>query len=236
MSQTTVIASALGLLDNPIWNALSTMHSNFAEGDDRAKRYPPTVTPLAATRDQSPGSFYSLAGVLQHGGRAGLFLTAQPLLPPDWTILHTGDLSQMVWNNLVELEEYACEELSNSNIQEMVALAALTQPGPFAARTHELGAYLGIRRNEHLVAMAGERLRLPGYTEISAVCTHPLHRGHGYASSLVSTLIRRITARSEIPFLHVAAENLSAVSVYENLGFKTRRTIKLAVVKRETPP
>lgn len=96
-----------------------------------------------------------------------------------------------------------------------------------------MGRYLGIRRDGQLVAMAGERLRLPGYTEISAVCTHSDHRGRGYASSLVSVLMRTIIGRSEVPFLHAAAENIGAARLYEQLGFKTRRIVHLAVVKRD---
>jgi predicted GNAT family acetyltransferase len=81
--------------------------------------------------------------------------------------------------------------------------------------------------------MAGERLRPLGYTEISAVCTHPEYRGRGYASSLVFALIQKITKRDETPFLHVRAENVGAIRLYEKLGFKTRRIINIAIVKRE---
>jgi len=108
----------------------------------------------------------------------------------------------------------------------------LTKPGPFFRRTPELGSYLGVREKGELVAMAGERLRPLGHTEISAVCTHPEYRGRGYASSLVSMLIQRITKRDEIPFLHVRTENIGAIRVYEKLGFKTRRIINIAIVKK----
>jgi predicted GNAT family acetyltransferase len=112
----------------------------------------------------------------------------------------------------------------------MLALVELTKPGPFLKRTPELGSYLGIRQAGQLVAMAGERLKPHGYTEISAVCTHPDYRGRGYASSLVSILIQRITGRNEIPFLHVRTENVDAIRVYEKLGFNTRRIINIVIV------
>ena len=229
------IAASLSLLDNCIWHSLSTLHSSFAEGDDFAKRYPPVVTPLAATRDQSAESYNSLFRLLPPGGAAGLVLASQPALPAGWTIVQQRRLIQMVWNNMVEMDEQPWEELSNANADEMVALTELTKPGPFGKRTVEMGRYIGIHRDGQLAAMAGERLRLPGYTEISAVCTHPDHRGRGYATSLMAVLIRGISGRNEIPFLHVAEENLGAISVYEALGFRARCVVNLAVVKRDAP-
>lgn len=222
------------MLDNPIWNSLSTTHASFAEGDDLAKRYPVAVTPLAATRDQSAESYDSLAQLLGPGGGAGLALDAPPALPAGWTLVQELRLAQMIWTSVVAPPvEHGVEDLNISNVQEMLMLTELTKPGPFGKRTPELGSYIGIRDAGQLVAMAGERLRLPGYTEISAVCTHPQHRGRGYASSLVSALIHKITKRDETPFLHVTTENVNAIHVYEKLGFKTRRIINLAIVRRE---
>jgi ribosomal protein S18 acetylase RimI-like enzyme len=226
-------ASSLTLLDNPIWHALSTTHSSFAEGDDLAKRYPPAVTPLAGTRDQSTAAYTSLFHLLPPGGVAGILLEEPSSLPNDWRVVHQGRLNQMVWDRAVDVEEHPWEDMRGSNSDEMLALVELTKPGPYGRRTPEMGRYLGIRQNGELAAMAGERLRLPGYTEISAVCTHSNHRGRGYATSLVSVLVREVRERNEIPFLHVAIENLGAIRVYEALGFKTRRVIHLAVVKRE---
>ena len=123
-------------------------------------------------------------------------------------------------------------DLNISHVDEMLALVELTKPGPFFRRTPELGTYLGIREAGQLVAMAGERLRPLGHTEISAVCTHPEYRGRGYASSLVSALVQKIIGRGETPFLHVRTENAEAIRVYEKLGFKTRRVITIAVVKK----
>ena len=121
--------------------------------------------------------------------------------------------------------------LTHSDVPEMQALAQLTKPGPFGARTHEMGDYLGIRSAGILAAMAGERLRLPGYTEISAVCTHPHHLGHGYASALMGELMNRIRNRRELPFLHVRPENTRAIQLYERLGFKQRASFYYAVLR-----
>jgi len=224
----------LSMLDNPVWNALSTTHASFAEGDSLAKRYPVDVAPFGATRDQSPESYHSLARLLGPQGTAAIPLAAMPVLPAGWTVVRRVDSAQMVWDTqTTQSAEQGFEELTISNVDEMLALVELTKPGPFAKRTPELGSYLGIREAGRLVAMAGERLKPYGYTEISAVCTHPDYRGSGYASSLVSILIQRITKRNEIPFLHVRTENVSAIRVYEKLGFRTRRRINIVVVKND---
>ncbi len=228
----TVAQNRSSLLDNPVWIALSTTHAPFAEGDDLAKRYPVDVAPFAATRDQSVESYYSLARLLGPEVTAAMPLATMPVLPTDWVVVRKIDSAQMVWNTHTPPSiEHSFEELNISHIDEMLALVELTKPGPFLKRTPELGSYLGIRKAGQLVAMAGERLKPYGYTEISAVCTHPDHRGRGYASSLVSVLIHRITGRNEIPFLHVHKENVDAIRVYEKLGFKTRRTINIVLVK-----
>ena len=113
----------------------------------------------------------------------------------------------------------------------MLALTKLTMPGPFGARTREMGDYFGIRGAGTLAAMAGERLRLPGYTEISAVCTHPDHLGRGYASALMEMLMERICSRGELPFLHVRSENARAIQVYERLGFRIRASLHYVVLR-----
>ncbi|MEV3923301.1 GNAT family N-acetyltransferase [Actinomadura coerulea] len=116
-------------------------------------------------------------------------------------------------------------ELGADSVPEMLDLVARTRPGPFWQRTRELGAYVGIRENGALVAMAGERLRPPGWTEISTVCTAPEARGRGHAARLVRALAARVTSRNERPFLHVAAANTTAIALYERLGFETRRHV-----------
>jgi len=127
---------------------------------------------------------------------------------------------------------HAILELGSSESPEMLELTALTKPGPFGTRTHELGTYLGIRDNGRLVAMAGERLKVPGYTEISAVCTHPEHTGKSYARLLMSEIVNRIRARGETPFLHVRQDNTRAIAVYESLGFQSRKLLHFAVLRR----
>jgi len=114
----------------------------------------------------------------------------------------------------------------------MLALTALTKPGPFGTRTHELGTYIGLREEGKLVAMAGERLKVPGYTEISAVCTHPEHNGKGYAGLLMTEIMHRIRDRGETAFLHVRQDNARAITLYERLGFQARKLLHFAVLRR----
>jgi ribosomal protein S18 acetylase RimI-like enzyme len=219
------------ILDNPIWNSLSTLHAHFAEGDDLAKRYPPEVTRLAAMGEPTSEAYSSLAKTLQRAG-AALFLDQPPQIPAGWITAHEPPLVQMVCEkpNLAQ-DGFPAENLTPADVPQMVALAELTKPGPFGTRTRELGEYLGIRQSKRLVAMAGERLHLAGYTEVSAVCTHPDFQGRGYARELMSILMRKIIRRGETPILHVRQENVSAIHLYEKLGFRTRRLIHFVIVR-----
>jgi predicted GNAT family acetyltransferase len=113
--------------------------------------------------------------------------------------------------------------LTAEDVPEILDLIERTQPGPVRPRTIELGTYLGVRIGGALVAMAGERMHPPGWTEISAVCTDPAHRGRGLATSLVRAVAAGIRARGETPFLHTAASNMPAIRLYESLGFRLRR-------------
>jgi predicted GNAT family acetyltransferase len=124
-------------------------------------------------------------------------------------------------------------ELGTPDSAEMIELTAMTKPGPFSTRTHELGTYLGIRKDGKLVAMAGERLKVPGHTEVSAVCTHPEHTGKGYAGDLMAEVMKRIRERGETPFLHVRQDNGRAIEVYKRLGFRQRKLGHFAVLRKE---
>jgi predicted GNAT family acetyltransferase len=121
-------------------------------------------------------------------------------------------------------------KLTAADVPEMVALATMMKPGPFTTRTHELGIFIGVRREGQLAAMAGERMRMPGYTEISAVCTHPNYAGHGYATALMVELIGQIRRRNEIPILHVRSSNTHAIGLYRRIGFSDRRHFHFTVI------
>jgi len=224
--------SSPAILDNPVWNALSLTQTHFGEGGELAKRYLPDISPLAATVDLSAAAHLRLAGMLGDGQGAGLVLTSRLPSLPGFEIMQWLPVNQMVWEGKKVLVPNPGEVLGSKDAPEMLALAQLTRPGPFAIRTNELGRYIGIRKEGQLAAMAGERMRMPGFTEVSAVCTHPDHRGHGYASELVLAMVTTIQQRGDVPFLHVAEENASAIRIYEKLGFNTRRLMQFAIVKR----
>ena len=212
-------------LDNPIWQALTTTHAGFAKTCKAARKFIPEVSILAGFSEPTPENYESLASLLTPGEPVGLFLQDAPDLPAAWTILSAGPLVQMVYERPLDGVRASQPEfvrLTGADVPEMLALTELTKPGPFGTRTHEMGDYFGIRSAGALAAMAGERLRIPGYTEISAVCTHPDYLGKGYASALMEMLVERICSRVERPFLHVRSTNVRAIQVYERLGFRTR--------------
>jgi predicted GNAT family acetyltransferase len=124
-------------------------------------------------------------------------------------------------------------ELGDADVPEMLALAQLTEPGPFLSRTHTMGRFIGIRVNGRLAAMAGERMRFPGFTEVSGVCTHPDYRGRGFARKLSSVVANATQQRGEQPFLHAWTTNRAAINLYERLGFEFRTAVEVAVLMRQ---
>jgi predicted GNAT family acetyltransferase len=149
-------------------------------------------------------------------------------------VVRTFELAQMVGTDANAARDPRASTLTTSDVPEMLELVRATEPGPFLQRTIELGNYIGIRDGGALIAMAGERMRFEGWTEISAVCTASSHRGEGLATSLVSALVAAIRERSENPFLHVLKTNENAIRLYGELGFSIRRTRTVSVVLRAT--
>jgi ribosomal protein S18 acetylase RimI-like enzyme len=221
-------------LDNPVWSALTTSQASFAEAADFARRFPAEITTLAGFSSPTVAGYDSLASLTNAGEVAAVFLESSPTPTTCWKIIEDVPLLQMVHERNVTIRSaIVVDELITADVPQMLALADLTNPGPFGTRTRELGDYLGVRREGRIVAMAGERMRVPGYGEISAVCTHPEHSGHGYASALVAELVLRIRDRGDVPFLHVRPANKRAVQLYDRLGFKGRVTFQLAVLRKE---
>jgi predicted GNAT family acetyltransferase len=226
-------------LDNIIWSALTTRQTQFADSCGNARRFMPEVTALGAIRERTPETYEELAGLLEPRGTVALFLETPYQPRQGWSVIAGAPLLQMVCENGVESSaasstgQAEITELGLADSQEMIELTALTKPGPFGKRTHELGTYLGIRRGEKLVAMAGERMKVPGWTEVSAVCTHPDHTGHGYARILMLEVMRVIRTRGETPFLHVREDNGRAIQLYERLGFSTRTRWHFVVLRND---
>lgn len=215
---------AAAALDDPVGESLRGRHAHLARRTGRAATYLPEVATFSAPpADPGPEDWADLARLVGRGGFADLF-SSSAIPPPEWEPVFTLEGRQMIWTGNARPVQGAAEvvELGAADVPEMRALVARTEPGPFWPRTHELGTYLGIREGGSLVAMAGERLRPPGWTEISAVCTAPEARGRGHAARLVNTLVSRIRSRGEHPFLHVAETNTGAMALYDRLGFETR--------------
>ena len=223
-------------LDEPVWNALTTCHASLALGGEFARRYPPDFAPIAAIRDNSARSFSELRDLVAPGSVVAL-ASADPMPPPDGfaTVLATS-FDQMIATSMPDaiVPDAIVPDIVPLGAPDAVAMAALAKPllpQSFAERAHELGSQLGVRIDGKLVAMAGERLRLTGFAEISTVCTHADYRGRGYAGALVASLGRAILDRGEIPFLHVHGENRPAIAVYRRLGFTLRRVLHMTVLR-----
>jgi len=224
-------------LDDVIWRALTTSQAHLGTKNHSAGKFFAEVSILGALAEPSAEAYESLCTLLRPYERVGLFLEETPEPPLPWKLRSSGPLLQMLHEDVHSAENPHGPEflrLGEADVADMLALTRLTKPGPFGKRTHEMGEYWGIRQDGDLIAMAGERLRLPGYTEISAVCTHPEHLGCGYATALIKTLIQRIRGRGEQPFLHVRPENTRAVELYERLGFHKCVLMQYVILEKQT--
>ncbi len=227
------------VLDNPIWNSLQTEHRSLAVSNGLARRYPADIGPLSGIAGQRAVNYEALRRLAGPGGVVVLFCTEKPQPPAGWTLIRGGLLTQMVCiggrspvlTALARGEEL--RRLTAADVPEMVQLARLTEPGPFQERTIELGPFFGIFEGGRLMAMAGERMHLPEYVEVSAVCTHPDARGRGYARVLIAKVMEEVEGRGKTAFLHSFVDNYRAIRVYESLGFRERRTLELAVVRND---
>ncbi|WP_028936428.1 GNAT family N-acetyltransferase [Pseudonocardia spinosispora] len=220
------------VLDQPARAALLGPHAHLAERRGRVLRYPADVSPfLAFPSDPVEADWHDLAELAGPGALAGVSGVA---VPPGWEVVSTGAGVQMVDDGIAAAHDPETVVLGPRDVPEMLALVGRTHPGPFLPRTIEMGTYLGIRRGGRLVAMAGERLHPPGWTEISAVCTDADQRGQGLATRLVLAVAAGIRDRGETPFLHAAATNTTAIRLYESLGFTLRRTATFGAVRVPT--
>lgn len=222
------------LLDRPIWSALTTSHKHLAEGGPQALRYPVDMTPFADMADMSAASFAAL-GDLMSGSQVAVLFTPEPVeIPAGFKVLLAESGEQMIGSPAdTSLRDAEIVRLGTADVPAMMTLTELTKPGPFAARTHELGTFLGIRARGELVAMAGERMKPGNFTEMTAVCVHPDHRGHGYAQALLAAIARQIETRGEIPFLHVFSHNTSAIALYQRQGMRIRRRLQVTVLMKQ---
>jgi ribosomal protein S18 acetylase RimI-like enzyme len=218
-------------LDNPTWASLTGPHARFAERRGRVLRYPEDVAPfLALPGDPGEQDWRDVAELAGPGATVVLAATFERP-PSGWAVLEEIPGVQLVDEGVAAAPEPEAVRLGPTDVPEMLDLVERTRPGPFRKRTVELGTYLGIRRGGALVAMAGERLHPPGYTEISAVCTDPAYRGQGLGTRLVLAVAAGIRERGETPMMHAAAGNTSAIRLYLSLGFAVRHRPDFVAVR-----
>lgn len=223
-------------LDNVIWSALTTRQAHLGTRDRAAAKFDPEVSVFGALEALTADAWASLIGLVAPGGRVALVIDGA-VPPPQLAVISDLSVLQMLRDTDAPLaatgpDRPAIAPLTAADVPAMTALSELTKPGPFNRRTREMGDYFGLRSGDQLIAMAGERLRVPGFTEISAICTHPDHLGRGYAAAFIELLVGRILARGERPFLHVLPQNTRAVALYERLGFRRRHEKRYLILER----
>jgi ribosomal protein S18 acetylase RimI-like enzyme len=220
-------------LDNPVRSALTGEQAPFAVRSGNAVRYQPEISPFCGLPDQPSAADWADAARLAAPGQVVLFIGPFAVPPAGWEVVGSREGVQLVAEDLDPAADQEAVALGLADAPEMLELTELTKPGPFLPRTVELGGYLGIRREGRLVAMAGVRMRPPGFAEISAVCTDEAWRGHGFAARLTRAAAAGIAALGETPFLHAAADNTNAIRLYKSLGFVHRREVTFIAA---TPP
>nr|WP_238351466.1 GNAT family N-acetyltransferase [Kribbella shirazensis] len=218
-------------MTNPVYAALTGVHAPFAESRGNARRYPVAVAPFLALPDVPTEQDWADAAALLGSGATGALMRPALAVPDSFKVELEIDLLQFRAPDSLPAADPEAVVLGPDDVPDMLALVALTDPGPFRSRTIELGTYLGIRRDGDLIAMAGTRFALPGYTEISAVCTHPSYQGQGLAGRLIRAVAAHITASGQTPFLHTGGSNTTAIRLYNSLGFTLSNEMKVTVVE-----
>jgi len=221
-------------LDRPVWASLTSHHASLSEGGALARRFARDVNLFASSRDESPAALAALAELVRPGENVFVLQVPGIVIPTGLVEVKSAQGVQMVAaaGISVTTDRADIRTLTDADAPEMLALATLTEPGPFLGRTHTMGTFLGIRIDGRLAAMAGERMRFPGYTEVSGVCTHPDFRGRGLARRLSAAVLADIVARGDQPFLHAWKSNHAAITLYRSLGFTLRTEVNVSVLAR----
>jgi ribosomal protein S18 acetylase RimI-like enzyme len=222
------------LLQNPVYNALRSGDEHLSLGTEEVKFFDEAVSPFAGFEESYAKGFDDLYELLPPGRKIlyaiALFITQ----PRGWQLHHEIKGLQFVYEGDTDIKSEFSDvvPLGKEHIDQMIHLAALTKPGPFAQGTFRFGSYYGIFDQEELVAMTGQRLHVQNFTEISAVCTHPDHTGKGYANTLLQHQLRIIMQQGQDPFLHVREDTTRAIELYQRLGFTISRPMNFYFMKR----
>jgi predicted GNAT family acetyltransferase len=224
-------------LDNPVWHALRGPQSRFLapHSTEDLVHFDSEVSVFSAVDRIDDAIWKRIAELVGLGGICGLFRDEVPSLSKGWEEHFRGSCLQMVAEDLASPSSLDVVRLGADDAPDMLALAELTEPGPFLLRTLELGRFIGLRRDGRLVAMAGERFRVPGFVEISAVCTHPDARGEGLAAQLTLNVAQSIREGGDEAFLHVLEDNENAIRLYQKLGFTIRRKVDVVFAQWRGP-
>ncbi|MFP4591859.1 GNAT family N-acetyltransferase [uncultured Ralstonia sp.] len=230
-------SSAQHPLDTPIWSALATEHQHLRQGGALACRYRPDVAQFAAVAEDSPAAWQELQRLIEPGGQVTVWTLAPVGELPGLHVARPGVLHQLMAPHGAHwpVESADIVRLGDADAADMLDLTRRTEPGPFKVRTHTMGNYIGLRDGGKLIAMAGERLRIGGYVEISTVCVDDAYRGRGIANRLIRILQNEIGQRGQTPFLHVLDHNSGAFGLYERMGFERRQSFHLTRLQRQEP-
>ena len=220
-------------LDRVVWESLTTHHAPLSEGTALARRFRRDINVFASARDDSTAALAELSALVRPGEQVFVLQVPEIVIPPELVEVKSALGVQMLATRQPgTLSRTDIIHLTDADAPDMVALAKLTEPGPFLERTNRMGSFIGIRIDGQLAAMAGERMRIPGYTELSGVCTHPDFRGRGFARRLSAAVVADIFARGGRPFLHAWKSNHTAITLYEQLGFQVRTDVNISVLTR----
>jgi ribosomal protein S18 acetylase RimI-like enzyme len=217
------------MLANPIWHSLNTRHAPLALSAGLAKRYPPEVAPFVAVPEASREAAEGLERLVEPGDRVGI-LGVIPNLP--WTVAKRIEIHQYVWSRDEPSEsDPEAIRLGDEHIPAMLELAALVYPAYFREQTAKLGDYVGFFDGDRLSSMAGIRMAMDGYQEISAICTHPDYRGRGLAGRLTRHLVHQVQGQGDVAFLHTESDN-PAKALYEKVGFSLHQKLPFLVLEK----
>lgn len=217
------------VLDNPFWAALGSRHQSLAVTGPGWARYPAEIAPFLGVADAdvdlgdalAPGEQVYLLGVL-------------PRIPAGWVLTPFAALAQMVCERPLDVIDGLpiLPLLSDADRRDVLELTAQVYPHYFRPRTMDLGRYYGLRVEEQLVAMIGERLGTDHAQELSAICTHPDHLGRGHAQRLTAWLTNATLAQGLLPFLHVSYANTRAKALYDRWGYRVRADLPFWALRR----
>jgi ribosomal protein S18 acetylase RimI-like enzyme len=198
-----------------------------------AVRFHPDIGPLAAMVSDDEAGLAALATLAAPGELLAMIEADIRSHPPGTRLERQSPAVQMIADGPIDpFDHPAIIPLGEADAPAMRALAQLTEPGPFASRTHSLGQFWGIVEDGRLIAMAGERMRMPGFGEVSAVCVHPDARGRGLGALMTRKAASNLSAQGLRPFLHAYVDNIAAIATYRRVGFHLAREVVITMFRR----